>query len=355
MKQKNNTDFRLSLDETLIIKGLAICLMLWYHLFFHPPQCGEFAFQSLAQFGKVCVSLFLFVSAYGLTLQYSKVFDKPITETFKFMIKRFVKFYANYWVVFLIFVPIGIFVFGRSLQDAYGAANPVVPAIFDFLGLQLWRSYNPTWWFNFLIINLYLLFPLLYFFTKKTPVLLLLSSAVILIVSFPLISVDVREFVFHFVLGIAFAMYVDKINRFLNRFNPWLLLSLLIFILVVLFCLRTIYIVPLLRGTRLDGIIALNIVLLVLLVIRNIRIVTPHISRVFVFLGKHSINIYLTHTFVYFLWFSEFIYSFKNPILIFIVLLVICLAISIVLEYGKKVVNLPALVSNVNNKIENKL
>jgi hypothetical protein len=52
----HNIDFRLSLDNTQIIKGIAICLMLWHHLFYQHSE----------------------LSAYGLTVQYGKVYSKPI-------------------------------------------------------------------------------------------------------------------------------------------------------------------------------------------------------------------------------------------------------------------------------------
>ena len=90
---KKIIDFSLTLDETLILKGVAICFMLWHHLFYQHSEYGWFVHQT-AQFGKVCVSLFLFVSAYGLTVQYGKVYEKSMVETIKFQAKRFVKFYV---------------------------------------------------------------------------------------------------------------------------------------------------------------------------------------------------------------------------------------------------------------------
>ncbi len=64
--------FRLTFFDTSIIKGLAICAMLWHHLFYEHPEYGNTVFQ-LALLCKVCVSLFLMLSGYGLTMQYNKV------------------------------------------------------------------------------------------------------------------------------------------------------------------------------------------------------------------------------------------------------------------------------------------
>jgi peptidoglycan/LPS O-acetylase OafA/YrhL len=349
-KLKHNIDFRLSLDESLITKGIAICLMLWHHLFYEYPEYGSFVFQS-AQFGKVCVSLFLFVSAYGLTIQYGKVFDKPISGTFKFLIKRFVKFYANYWIVFLIFVPVGIFVFEHSLNVPYGTASHIKMLIKDILGINYIFSYNITWWFNFLIITLYLLFPFLYFVAKKYPILLLVVSGILWQFTIPLLPLAVHEWLFSFSLGIVYVLNIDRINCFLNRINPWLLFGSLLFIFYLLYYVRLYPIIPQFRETRVDGFLTVNIVILLILTIRKI----PKLARAVSFLGKHSMNVYMIHTFIFYYWFEEFIYSFKYPILIFVVLMAICIVISICVEYGKKMIHLPDLIKTINNKIENKI
>jgi hypothetical protein len=89
--------------------------------------------------------------------------------------KRFVKFYVNYWVVFVIFVPIGIFVFGRKLSTVY-EGNTITMLLRDLIGINGMNSYNMTWWFNKLIVCLYLSFPLLYFLIKKWWMLTLVLS-----------------------------------------------------------------------------------------------------------------------------------------------------------------------------------
>ena len=53
------------------------------------------------------------------------------------------------------------------------------------------------------------------------------------------------------------------------------------------------------------------------------------------FVGKHSMNMYLIHTFIFGYFFHDFIYSFKYPILIFIVLLIVSLLLSIAIEFLK--------------------
>ena len=132
-------DYKLSLNDTSALKGVAIIAMLCHHLFYQQHVYGV----AVQQFGivcKVCVAIFLFLSGYGLSVQYSKLWAKDqgnnsrLQEILKFLYKRYVKFYLNYWVIFLIFVPLGVLCFGRSLPEAYGEdANVAWCLITDFL------------------------------------------------------------------------------------------------------------------------------------------------------------------------------------------------------------------------------
>ena len=65
------TNYTLSLKDSFLIKGIAIFLMLWHHLFYTHAEYG-YLVQTTAILGKVCVAMFLFVSAYGLTIQFEK-------------------------------------------------------------------------------------------------------------------------------------------------------------------------------------------------------------------------------------------------------------------------------------------
>lgn len=64
--------FSLSLHDTSVLKGIAICAMLCHHLFYQSPGSGYVVWH-LAMLGKVCVSIFLLLSGYGLTIQMKKL------------------------------------------------------------------------------------------------------------------------------------------------------------------------------------------------------------------------------------------------------------------------------------------
>lgn len=75
------------------------------------------------------------------------------------------------------------------------------------------------------------------------------------------------------------------------------------------------------------------------------------IKDIFSFLGKHSMNIFLFHTFIFLYWFKDFIYYTRNPIIIFFSLLIPCLIISIAIEKIKAVIGF----DKMNMYIENLL
>lgn len=71
-RQMNQHSFCLTLHDTAILKGLAICAMLVHHLFYELPAYGYVVWHC-ALLGKVCVAIFLFLSGFGLTFQFGKI------------------------------------------------------------------------------------------------------------------------------------------------------------------------------------------------------------------------------------------------------------------------------------------
>lgn len=130
----------ISKRNSLFLKGAGILLMLFHHLFYSPSSTslfwdyhihvGSFDFGVVNQIGifsKLCVAIFVFASGYGLETTF---YNKEI-GALSFYIHQFKKLYLNYWFIWLLFVPVGIFVFGRTPIDAYGN-HVCVKMILDF-------------------------------------------------------------------------------------------------------------------------------------------------------------------------------------------------------------------------------
>jgi peptidoglycan/LPS O-acetylase OafA/YrhL len=59
-------------------------------------------------------------------------------------------------------------------------------------------------------------------------------------------------------------------------------------------------------------------------------------TEVLAFLGKHSFNIFLFHTFILGYYFHDYIYWSRNPLFIYLTLLVVCILFSIFVEWSKQ-------------------
>lgn len=327
----------LSKQDTTIIKGMAICAMMLHHLYYSIPEWAE-PYEGvllwLGELGKVCVSMFLFCSGYGLSVQYEKV--KGLKCTMKFVVKRFFSFYVNYWVVFAVFVPITVFVFHRPLTAAYGEnANICGGLALDILGLLGFSSYNITWWFNKMIIILWLLFPFIYCIAKKYPLLALLGSLIVArcwnsVAGHPGFG-NIHILQMAFVLGILWQTTNLKSNRIVTSMKEHpILFSFMSICLVALFVyLRMRPVIPHWSGLRMDAFLTCTICLFVVSSIKDDSRLSTGLS----FLGKHSGNIYLIHTFFNSYWHFSWLHSsqFMRSGVNFFVLLALSLLTSVLL------------------------
>ena len=101
--------------DTLLIKGIAIMLMLFYHLFesadilqrlqVNYEPFSEDCFILLSGFGNICVALFAFLSAYGITrglmARESEAEIQIVRFYYKDACKRYLKLVGNFVCVYL--------------------------------------------------------------------------------------------------------------------------------------------------------------------------------------------------------------------------------------------------------------
>lgn len=157
--QSETKKWRFSREDTTVVKGVAIVLMLLHHAFFFPnrisPSCYQFSFITLgntspmsflADYGKICVALFFFLSGFGLMKARGASAGVRIFKSLK-------KLLISYWRVLLSFVPIG-FVFFANLPHNY-AIDPNITEAWSDRSLEtavqslfgMSESYNHEWWF----------------------------------------------------------------------------------------------------------------------------------------------------------------------------------------------------------------
>ena len=320
----------LNKNDTLMLKGGGILLMLFHHLFYSEwsqQYYDDITFQGIGVinkigiFSKLCVAVFVFVSGYGLAASTPK--DFLLKDFYR---RRFKKLYLNYWYIWLLFVPIAYFVYDRTFTEAYGE-HTLIKSILDIFGLLAMfgcDSYNPTWWFYNCIIILYLLFPL---FNKclLTNTYLLVSVSItcgLLSIIIPGVVV-VSGYLFTFLIGMLMAKMPIK----------WVIDTGWWQVLIALMALSLWRMTKNCPTQIADGLLCMGMALLIYKINWSNRL-----RKVLETLGKHSMNMFLIHTFIFYYWFTDIIYVTRNPLLIFLSLLAISLLISIIIEKSKQLV-----------------
>ena len=350
--------FALTKQDTNALKGIAIIAMLCHHLFAFPPEWANLPDSPfllwLGSVGKVCVAIFLFCSGYGLSVQCSEKQPDGAKGMARFLVRRIGKFYANYWVIFLLFVPVTVVLFNRPLSAAYGeSANVPFHLVLDWFGLQGVHSYNVTWWFNLLILLYYLFFPVVYYGCRKNVWITLVLALVCCVVGGKcewLYGQLFFDYILPFTMGVAWSFcqnVPDRIALFLSR-NKYLFVILCVIALAVTVFFRQHKILPCgFYSVKMDGFITCSLALL-------ISALRPFFSPtgVLSLFGKHSANIYLMHTFFNAYWpTSIWIHQYLSGLGKFVVLFSGCFLISLVLEWMKNRTKYNFLVLSILNKV----
>lgn len=138
-------------EDSAWLKGIAVLLMLWHHLFAFPERivppasylpllAGVDVEGLVAQFGKICVPVFLFLSGYGVA--------HIARSDARHHVERALAFLKIYWFYFVCLIPIGLFFFPelRTFDSGAQRFDPS-PTIFIANLLGVSSTYIGEWWF----------------------------------------------------------------------------------------------------------------------------------------------------------------------------------------------------------------
>lgn len=177
-----------SKDITNIAKGVAILLMIAHHLFYSVESLDALGFQLVFpllseehivllsnKIGKVCVSMFILLTGYGMTVSYNKkekLLGKSLNkeEKFRFVLQRYISLEGNFLFIY-IFVALAtcfVTVTPVLIYGQYG--NVIVNAVIDALGLATGfntPTINGTWWYMTLAFVVVITMPISIAMTKK--------------------------------------------------------------------------------------------------------------------------------------------------------------------------------------------
>lgn len=350
-------------EHTMQMKGIAIIILLFHHCFlnaqrwatvpyeklattkgwgYYPISFAPFSshtIQYLASFSKICVAMFVFMTGYGMWVSYES--QKKKTTMSNYIKKRMVTLMTGFLIIFVVTeilaIPTGRFieVYGHDFRS-------VVYMIIDALGLAKLLGtplFCLTWWYMSLAIVLIMIFPFVHSIMEKYQWVVVVASIIVPRACGFGQSTDLFRYLLAYTLGMYFAQH-DLLARIKEKFMEQnvagKLLSLIVSLIglaVIIKCRQNAWI-----GWKYldfwDGFAAMYVIVLSYIYILNGKWIVKGLG----FLGKHSMNIFLIHSFYRDVFFHKFTYSFYYAWLDYIVLMAISLVTSIVLEWFKKLI-----------------
>lgn len=350
-------------EHTMQMKGIAIIILLFHHCFlnaqrwatvpyeklattkgwgYYPISFAPFSshtIQYLASFSKICVAMFVFMTGYGMWVSYES--QKKKTTMSNYIKKRMVTLMTGFLIIFVVTeilaIPTGRFieVYGHDFRS-------VVYMIIDALGLAKLLGtplFCLTWWYMSLAIVLIMIFPFVHSIMEKYQWVVVVASIIVPRACGFGQSTDLFRYLLAYTLVMYFAQH-DLLARIKEKFMEQnvagKLLSLIVSLIglaVIIKCRQNAWI-----GWKYldfwDGFAAMYVIVISYIYILNGKWIVKGLG----FLGKHSMNIFLIHSFYRDVFFHKFTYSFYYAWLDYIVLMAISLVTSIVLEWFKKLI-----------------
>lgn len=326
-------------SETQLLKGIAILMMLWMHLFgdemlttyytaLIPFSAGKPLAFALTKVVSSCVPIYIFLGGYGLAVTCRNSRGQMHNG------RRVLSLMVNFWTVCLIFIPIGCIL-----------RPEIYPESLSLLLLNLtgicW-NYNFAWWFLLpyalltlfsqpiikglfaaktwptVIIMLGLLALHVWAYEAKDTIFIYYNSPMRIIIT----MLDCCYMLFTFCMGVLFVKYqwLEALREKLNK-QPRLLLAAVLVLLCV--------VKMLLGGSRL---LDLPFILLIIPLLLSVGLQSTLIAPALQYLGKHSTNVWLTHYFFCFAFFGAAIYVLRFPLVILMALLAVSLASSYIIN-----------------------
>ncbi len=336
-------------EKTAACKGCAILLLLFHHLFYsekrfaasgmsfmvvpyHPVQIIGVAFR-------ICVWMFVFISAYGLTLSYERADSRSRN---RFPIVRWVSLIGQFLPAFLVMCVLmslaGVDIWLKLKASVVNVALDAF-ALSDFFGTP---TLCGVWWYMCLAQVIVIMIPLACLYCDHIPVLpgMLLGYVLIQFTGEGIQSASGGEYL-NYMLCVILGCYAAKQQLFDTagaifsdaKTVRWLqLIGLTVGLVVlhaVIYKLKPIDVWHI--RSLMQAVAAFGMCLLVALASDE---VPQALTKAFQLLGKHSGNIFLIHAFFY-TYTPRLVYWSGMPIVSYLSLLALGLVSSYVLEWLK--------------------
>ncbi len=356
-----------SKKHSTITKGILIILMLAHHVFF-PDNMALYEVNTILKnpvliaqivtFFKICVAGFSFISAFGITRTLTQKNTESPAEIMSVIIRRLIRLESGVVIIYIFAILYKYFVMHQPIGLFYAQADMdpahiLLSICIDGLGLAAFMGtvpLNVTWWYLSYAVLLIVVMPFIYMAYRRFRYLLLPAACMVCLV-IPGMRLEFWCYLPTVFLGCAFAYenWFEKLREWGRRGKtadgPETIrrngnFSSHAFRCIIktgkfLACLFLLYLSYLLSKYA-----ALEFSYLLVFVIPYMAYefiaCIPGLNFCLEFLGKHAANIFLVHTFIYYYFYPDFIYSFQDSWKILAVLLTVSLAVSIIVESFKK-------------------
>lgn len=321
----------MSKTDTVILKGVAMLLMLYLHLFNQIDNVnlcttylyiGDIPFVYIFSRCTSPVSFFIILSGYGLYISYQNGKRDSVT--------RVLRLYIHYWITLLLFIPLGAYIIGLNLYP--GSFETIMQNV---VGWD--TTYNAEAWFLFPYILLAFTYLSLFSYIDRiktiwiflgTGILYFVANFVIHLYAvnylydhrltyWPLIYIS---FLFPFAIGMIMAKYkiIGKIKEHCPHSNTLLCLSLLLLLGA-----------RLLIDTSIFNPIYVGLFIILFVLIRRPIWLDNALFKI----GQRSTSMWLVHSYFCYYFFHDFIYGFRYPLLIYLILLALSYQSAIIVDY----------------------
>ena len=325
--------------DTKMLQGLAALFMVWLHMFcndnidgLYRPCLYLFGYPIslyIAQLSDCCVMIFAFCSGYGHSVS---------NRTIKNRLRHLFVLFVNYWVVLMLFIPIGFAI----------GIDPAGRTIIDYvLMIPSFIVHNGAHWYLSVYAIIIILSDKIIDAVRKKP----LSSLCITFICY-LIGIYIRFYILHgvdyfsifyvrigcllttifeYVIGVYFGLFklFPKIYKQFERVNKTTLWTILI--CITLF-------ITIIHGHMIGNIAVSAFSGLYIIIVFSYLKKSVAVEKIFIYLGEHSTNIWLVHMYFTSYYFAELVFKSKYVITTYVTALALSLFSSYIIKLIQKYV-----------------
>lgn len=363
-------------NDSLAIKGIAIVIMIFHHLFCEVNRFDNYDFSfspftqefvvNISLMMKICVSIFAFITGYGLLTSIKKI-PLKIAAVAKWNIVRLLKTMSGFYFIYIISFIATQLINGlpQKIYQSDSIIKSITYVLMDFLGISSLLG-TPrmlaTWWYMGAAIIFIFAVPIIYALSKKiryTPIILV----IIILPRLLNIGYPGTENPFSFILALIFGMIFADYRLFeklSSKMPDNKTIAYLIHFAIFGAAIVLSYFLYINVNTAKAWELKFAIIPIFFICFFRYCIVRiPGINKALEFLGKHSMTIFLTHNFIRYTYLNKFTYSFGNFMVIFIVLLALSILLAVIIDYFKQLIKYDKyfnkLIESITKRIPNKI